>query len=101
MLPYSDVLRSLPQLFPDQALGGRFNALCGDGLAAVLSGNANGPSMATTTKQGCAAFRTAAEHPVAEQQLKPQPFCSLATSASPRDTVLSAKPSAIGTVKPA
>lgn len=101
MLPYPDVPQRVPQRFPDQALGGRFNVLCGDGLVEVSSGNANLLSVATTMMPGCAAFTAAAAQPVAEQQLTPQPASAISASASPRDSVLSAQFAGICTDKPA
>ncbi len=101
MLPYPDVLRRLSQRLPDQAFGGRFNALCGDGLVEMCLGNANLLSVATTKMPGCAASRTADAQPVAEQQFTPQPIFALTAPTSSCDTVLSAQSAGICTVKPA
>ena len=82
MLPFPDVPQRLPQRFPNQTLGGRFNVLCGDGLGGVCPDNLKLSSMATTMMIACAGSRIAAAHPVAEQQFTPQPACALMASAS-------------------
>jgi hypothetical protein len=98
MLPNPDVLRRVSQRFPDQALGGRFKVLCGEGQDGVSLGSAKQTSSATTTMLGFAALKTAAVHPVAEQHFTPQPACAL--TASSWGAVLSAQSEGICTVKP-